>query len=955
MPRAVYGGMSAWRGRPRSLGDHAPAVDTTDLDAVAAAIGPTTRLLWLETISNPTTAMADIAALAELAHERGVAGGGRQHVRLARTWPPRSRGRGPRDPLHDEVHRRPLATSSAGRCVGRAALVAAAREIVVNAGGNASPFEAFLALRGLKTLAAAHGASLVERPGRRERARGRARRRERSAIPGLASHPQHELAAAHAARRHGRRDARGRPRGRARRTASASSMRCASAVHATSLGGVETLCSHPASLVAPAARRRRPAAAGPRARHAAGLDRPRGRGTSPRTCSPSCVRRRRRRPEVTVAVHPPAAAGTPGFAVARAPTALLRWAGDVRLAAVLLLVAAGAGTRWPPSSPDGPRVPRLAGRTPCCWAPSRSAASRRWRCARRPRGASGGVPGRSPRAAARASPDLAPRGPAAVARRLPAPRLPRGHDAGRAAAGPSTAYAAAGRASPGCSSHVALVLTVLGAGSALPSATETTFSLLPGRAGAAGRPAPGFTDAVRLDGLDAAFGPDGRPRASTRAVTFLRDGESAGATVLQVNAAGQLRRLPRSPLDLRARRCGCGSPRSPTGRCTTPRAARRRPATAPGRDRSTCRGRRDAGLALADAGCQYARRLVPRADGVPADAALLAPGESARLGDLRVRLDGFTHWVTFLSRRDPGHGRPVRRRDAADRLPGSRFWLPRRRVSVRTTTAACACVRAASDSTPRRPSSSGCAGQCRNHDQPRRCVARGGSRGAPPDRRGRCRPGRGAGRRPHPGRPSAPPVPGRRQLLVVDAASVAVDPTDRLMTAVADAGLAPAAVLLAAVPDGAHLPVSTSAVPILVSAPARPAARRGGERVPRRRGVGHRALCDRLRLAGAEAALADPTPAAPAGLVAARLRRGVAVIADGELVALHARPAGHALAARFSATLRARSLDAGTRRGGTRRTRDGLWLHEANVRPGASVWMFDDLPFAAVDLAVQRP
>ncbi len=40
-----------------------------------------------------------------------------------------------------------------GAIVGSAERVAAAREIVINAGGNASPWEAFLALRGLKTLA----------------------------------------------------------------------------------------------------------------------------------------------------------------------------------------------------------------------------------------------------------------------------------------------------------------------------------------------------------------------------------------------------------------------------------------------------------------------------------------------------------------------------------------------------------------------------------------------------------------------------------------------------------------------------------------------------------------------------------------------------------------------------------------------------------------------------------
>ncbi|MEE8511773.1 MAG: aminotransferase class V-fold PLP-dependent enzyme, partial [Acidiferrobacterales bacterium] len=46
-------------------------VPLTDLDAWTQAISPSTRMLFLETPSNPTTEIADIAALAELAHARG--------------------------------------------------------------------------------------------------------------------------------------------------------------------------------------------------------------------------------------------------------------------------------------------------------------------------------------------------------------------------------------------------------------------------------------------------------------------------------------------------------------------------------------------------------------------------------------------------------------------------------------------------------------------------------------------------------------------------------------------------------------------------------------------------------------------------------------------------------------------------------------------------------------------
>jgi cystathionine gamma-synthase len=47
-------------------------VDTTDLDAVRAAFTPKTRLLWVETPSNPLLKVSDLAALAEIAHARGA-------------------------------------------------------------------------------------------------------------------------------------------------------------------------------------------------------------------------------------------------------------------------------------------------------------------------------------------------------------------------------------------------------------------------------------------------------------------------------------------------------------------------------------------------------------------------------------------------------------------------------------------------------------------------------------------------------------------------------------------------------------------------------------------------------------------------------------------------------------------------------------------------------------------
>jgi cystathionine gamma-synthase len=73
LPNDAYGGTIRLATRV-----HAPAgldvgtVDLTDLDAVAAAWRPSTRMVWLETPSNPWLHVIDVAAISALAHERGA-------------------------------------------------------------------------------------------------------------------------------------------------------------------------------------------------------------------------------------------------------------------------------------------------------------------------------------------------------------------------------------------------------------------------------------------------------------------------------------------------------------------------------------------------------------------------------------------------------------------------------------------------------------------------------------------------------------------------------------------------------------------------------------------------------------------------------------------------------------------------------------------------------------------
>lgn len=245
IPRAVYGGVI---GLARAILDHSGietrAVDTTDLDAVASALDDRVRLVWLETISNPTTALADIGAISRLAHERGI------QVAVDNTFASPYLANPLAAGADYAVHSTTKYIGGHSDIIGGAVLasagrISAIRKVVLNAGGNAAPFEAFLALRGLKTLALRmerHSSNALAVASALEGLAGVAG----VLYPGLASHPQHDLAL---------RTLRGGMAGGmlsidlsgGRAAGEAFLGRLRVAVHATSLGGVETLCSHPAS------------------------------------------------------------------------------------------------------------------------------------------------------------------------------------------------------------------------------------------------------------------------------------------------------------------------------------------------------------------------------------------------------------------------------------------------------------------------------------------------------------------------------------------------------------------------------------------------------------------------------------------------------------------------------------------------------------------------------------
>ncbi|HEX2194709.1 MAG TPA: helix-turn-helix domain-containing protein [Candidatus Limnocylindria bacterium] len=185
-------------------------------------------------------------------------------------------------------------------------------------------------------------------------------------------------------------------------------------------------------------------------------------------------------------------------------------------------------------------------------------------------------------------------------------------------------------------------------------------------------------------------------------------------------------------------------------------------------------------------------------------------------------------------------------------------------------------------------------------------------------------------------------------LLVADAAALVSGDPQQAAALVED--LRPAAVLLTGAPTATTAELNAGPIPVLASTRTvteladAATAYLADERAWLTR------VAVELRLACAESTLAEPEVGTPGGLVAARLNRGVAVSVDGELLTLHPRRAGRALAARFAA-LHARLLAArdGDPAHAGRHAREGLWLIERRVRPGATDWLFDDLPFAAVD------
>lgn len=178
--------------RSRTSGLTTTYVDLNDLHAVAAAIKPETRLIWIESPTNPVLHLVDIKAVCDLARTRGIL------TCIDNTfcspWNQR--------PITLGVD---LVMHSASKYIGGhsdltgGVVVAASedlhrqlRRISMAIGAVQGPFDCYLALRGLKTLDVRMERQCANALEVARRLEGHPQV-EQVYYPGLPSHPQHEL------------------------------------------------------------------------------------------------------------------------------------------------------------------------------------------------------------------------------------------------------------------------------------------------------------------------------------------------------------------------------------------------------------------------------------------------------------------------------------------------------------------------------------------------------------------------------------------------------------------------------------------------------------------------------------------------------------------------------------------------------------------------------------------
>ena len=295
-PAAVYGGTYGFlRHVAARFGVQADFVDVTDPGQVRAAMRPETRIVYAETLANPTTAVADLPALADIAHRRGAL-----LVVDSTLAPPvicRPLEHGADLVLHSATKYLGGHSDATGGVVsGPPGLIGDVRAVRIDTGGALAPDEAFLLRRGLETLplrvrrqcstAMMFAAAVARHPAVR-----------RVDYPGLPGHPGHDTAtpavrcraAGHPVRRDRHRDPAWWPPGRVRTRGPAA---CRAGGHVA--GGYAYRGQPRGVHDAPAVRRRRPRRSGDRPRSGTVLHRPGRRRGPDRGRAPGPGRAQRR-------------------------------------------------------------------------------------------------------------------------------------------------------------------------------------------------------------------------------------------------------------------------------------------------------------------------------------------------------------------------------------------------------------------------------------------------------------------------------------------------------------------------------------------------------------------------------------------------------------------------------------------------------------------------------------
>jgi cystathionine gamma-lyase len=151
----LYGG--TWRlfhrVRQRTAGLTVTEVDASDPGAVAAAITPLTKMIWVETPGNPLLRIADLAAIASIGRDRVILTVADNTFASPAVQRPLEFG------FDIVVHSVTKYVSGHSDIIGGAAIVRDDRELIDRlrflhnaTGGVLDPFSSFLALRGLRTL-----------------------------------------------------------------------------------------------------------------------------------------------------------------------------------------------------------------------------------------------------------------------------------------------------------------------------------------------------------------------------------------------------------------------------------------------------------------------------------------------------------------------------------------------------------------------------------------------------------------------------------------------------------------------------------------------------------------------------------------------------------------------------------------------------------------------------------